>query len=67
MIKTELLRDGTLIKHYSDAGMLIERDGVRYCEAIDPVDSGREYIETDEPIEKPEEEEVSEEQHPEEV
>ena len=62
MIKTELLRDGTLIKHYSDAGMLIERDGVRYCEAIDPVDSGREYIETDEPIEKPEEPEIPEEQ-----
>ena len=63
MIKTELLREGTLIKHYSDAGMLIERDGVRYCEAIDPVDSGREYIETDEPIE-PEVEEVEETEKP---
>jgi hypothetical protein len=58
MLKTELLKDGTLIKTYSDAGMLIERDGVRYCEAIDPADAGREYIETDEPIEKPEEPEM---------
>lgn len=36
---------------YSDSGMKIERDGARYDEAIDPLDSGREYIETDEPIE----------------
>lgn len=41
---------------YSDAGMMIERDGARYAEAIDPLGSGREYIETDEPIEVPEEE-----------
>ncbi len=60
MLKTELLRDGTLIKTYSDTGMLIERDGIRYCEAVDPVDAGREYIETDEPIEKSEEPETDE-------
>lgn len=30
--------------------MMIERDGVRYSEAIDPLDSGRVYTETDEPI-----------------
>ena len=36
---------------YSDNGMKIERDGVRYDEAIDPMHSGREYIETDEPVE----------------
>lgn len=35
---------------YSDIGMMIERDGVRYSEAIDPLDSGRIYTETDEPI-----------------
>ena len=29
---------------------IIERDGVRYSEAIDPIDSGRLYTETDEPI-----------------
>lgn len=37
---------------YSDAGMMIERDGARYSEAVDPLNSGREYIETDEPIEE---------------
>ena len=35
---------------YSDSGNTIERDGVRYSEAIDPLDSGRVYTETDEPI-----------------
>lgn len=36
---------------YSDAGMMIERNGARYSEAIDPLGSGRLYMETDEPIE----------------
>ena len=35
---------------YSDSGNMIERDGVRYSEAIDPLDSGRLYTETNEPI-----------------
>ena len=35
---------------YSDSGYMIERDGVRYSEAVDPLDSGRLYKETDEPI-----------------
>ena len=35
---------------YSDSGNMIERDGVRYSEAVDPLDSGRLYTETDEPI-----------------
>ena len=35
---------------YSDSGFMIERDGVRYSEAFDPIDSGRLYTETDEPI-----------------
>lgn len=39
---------------YSNSGFMIERDGVRYSEAIDPLDSGRVYTETDEPIETPE-------------
>ena len=29
---------------------IIERDGVRYSEAVDPIDSGRLYTETDKPI-----------------
>ena len=40
-----------LTRTYSDAGMMIERDGVRYAEAIDPTHLGRVYTETDEPIE----------------
>ena len=35
---------------YSDSRFMIERDGVRYSEAVDPIDSGRLYTETDEPI-----------------
>ncbi len=35
---------------YSDSGYMIERDDVRYSEAVDPLDSGRLYTETDEPI-----------------
>ena len=35
---------------YSDSGYMIERDGVCYSEAVDPLDSGRLYTETDEPI-----------------
>ena len=37
-------------KQYSDEGFYVERDGVRYSEAIDPTDIPREYTETDEPI-----------------
>jgi hypothetical protein len=62
MIKTETLtingRD--FVKTYSDLGMMVERDGVRYSEAIDPAEFGRQYVETDEPIEKEEIEEAVE-------
>ena len=43
------------VKTYSDLGMMVERDGVRYSEAIDPAEFNRQYIETDEPIVKEEE------------
>ena len=40
--------DGVVLNRtYSDRSMKIERDGVRYDEAIDPVDASRVYIETD--------------------
>lgn len=39
---------------YSDSGYMIERDGVRYSEAVDPIDSGRLYTETETKIETPE-------------
>lgn len=55
MIITEYYRtrsDGVVLNRtYSDQGMMIERDGVRYSEAIDPAGLGRVYTETDEPIE----------------
>lgn len=60
MIITEYYRtreDGVVLNRtYSDKGMMIERDGVRYCEAIDPAELDRQYTETDEPIEPTEEE-----------
>lgn len=54
MIKTEKLTIGgrAFVKTYSDEGFMVERDGVRYSEAIDPAEFGRQYTETDEPIEK---------------
>lgn len=36
---------------YSDSGYMIERDGERYSEAVDPFNSGRVYTETNELIE----------------
>lgn len=48
-IKTEDIGGG-LTRTWSDIGMMIERDGIRYDEAIDPTDKGRTYTETDEPI-----------------
>ena len=45
--------DGVVLNRtYSNAGFMIERDGVRYSEAIDPAELNRKYIETDEPIPK---------------
>lgn len=42
-------KDGVvLVRTYSDAGKLLERDGVLYQEAIDPESSGRVYSESDE-------------------
>jgi hypothetical protein len=62
MIITESLtingRD--FVKTYSDEGYMIERNGVRYAEAIDPAEFGRTYIETSEPIEPEASDEASE-------
>ena len=57
MIITEALVIGErdFIKTYSDLGMMVEREGVRYAEAIDPAEFNRQYTETDEPIESVEE------------
>lgn len=43
--------DGVVLNRtYSDRGCMIERDGVRYSEAVDPAELNRQYTETDEPI-----------------
>lgn len=55
MIITEYYKtreDGVVLNRtYSDKGMMVEREGIRYEEAIDPAELNREYTETDEPIE----------------
>lgn len=69
MIITEYFRtrkDGVVLNRtYSDIGMMLEsvETGARYSEAIDPAELNRQYIETDEPIEPIETEEI--EDHPE--
>lgn len=62
MIVTEtiVINEVEFSRTYSSLGFLIERDGVRYAEAVDPIGSGREYIETDVLI--PVDEEPAEEQ-----
>ena len=60
MIVTEYYKtrsDGVILNRtYSDRGMMIERDGVRYSEAIDPAELNRQYTETEEPAEPAENE-----------
>lgn len=52
MIITEQIELGgkQYIRTYSDTYVIRRNDGVLYDEAIDPVDSGRTYTETDELI-----------------
>ena len=52
MIKTEIITINGIQfqKTWSDANYLIERDGAKYSEAVDPIDIERTYIETNEPI-----------------
>lgn len=56
MIQTELLKNDTLIRHYSDSGvkLLQVETGTAYDEAIDTVPCRYTYRETDQPIEKEE-------------
>ena len=49
-IETEEIRGIEFKKTYSDAGYVIEHDGVRYRLAYDPIDIDRAYTETDELI-----------------
>ncbi len=54
MLQTELLKDGTLIRHYSDEGMMLKQveTGTEYSEAVDVVPCKYTYEETDKPIEE---------------
>ena len=60
MIKTENLtiNGKAFVRTYSDSGYMVEREGVRYSEAIDPAQFNRQYTETAEPIEGYTEEEM---------
>ena len=55
MLITEIvtIKDEKFVKNHSDAGMYVERDGVLYEEAIDPLEykDSRIYTETNKPIE----------------
>lgn len=54
LITEELVINGDkFVKNYSDRGLFIERDGVMYEEAVDPIEykDSRIYTETDKPIE----------------
>ena len=51
IIKENVTIDGVeFIYTHSDAGMKIEREGVQYSEAYDPVNTNREYVETNIPV-----------------
>lgn len=54
MIKTEPLNNGTLIRHYSDAGfMLLQNEtGIKYSDPIDLVPCRYTYTETNESIDE---------------
>ncbi len=53
MILTEYLNNGTLIKHYSDKGVMLLQveTGVKYSDPIDVVPCRYTYEETEEEIE----------------
>lgn len=65
MIQTEYLNDNTLIKHYSDSGMMLLQveTGFKYADPIDIVPCPYTYEETDEPIEVEEDEAIDDEEH----
>lgn len=48
--KTVVINDRSYTETKSDSGHYIERNGINYVEAVDPVGSQREYKETNIPI-----------------
>ena len=61
MIKTEYLNDGTLIKHYSDKGVMLLQveTGEKYSDPVDVVPCRYTYEETDEYVEGETNEEIT--------
>jgi hypothetical protein len=55
MIRIQYLRNGELIKHYSDKGfMLLQQEtGIKYVDPVDMVPCPYTYVETDELIPPP--------------
>lgn len=53
--ETVTINDKTFTHNYSSTGMNIERDGIQYDEAYDPIETGRTYTETDIPAESDDE------------
>lgn len=56
-VETVIIGGKQYRRTYSDSFML-QRDGVEYMEAVDPVDSGRAYTEAATPLPEPPAEEV---------
>lgn len=54
MIKTEIvtIKGKDYSRTYSNEGYMIEREGVQYSEAIDPIGSDRKYVETETKVEE---------------
>ena len=52
--ETVTIKDEKFVKNYSDRGLFIERDGVMYEEAVDPIEykDSRIYTEIDKPSEE---------------
>lgn len=64
MILTEYLNNGTLIRHYSDKGVLLLQveTGAKYSDPVDVVPCPYTYEETNELIDVDESEEISDEE-----
>ena len=60
IVEEKIINDRTFTYTYSDEGFYIERDGVLYWDAYDPVDSGRTYTEKDIPLPQPTDAEYAE-------
>ena len=48
--KSMTINGKAFVRTYSDSGYMVERDGVRYSEAVDPAEFDRQYTETNESI-----------------